>query len=123
MKWTNSILETAASNSLKKRKQYIFAALFLLFAGLSWAFSHLSVVIIVLVGSVGLVGVAAPTVMRKPLFAWLVLGGFLGEVVSTVVLFLLYFLVACPLKFFIKTNRTAGWKNLADEENTSENPF
>ncbi len=123
MKWTKPILETAATNSEKKRKQFIFSGLFLLLAAFFWAFSTFPLFISLVVGTIGLVGIAVPTVMQKPLWAWLVFGGFLGELVSTIVLFLLYFLLAWPLKLFIKTHRKTGWKTIHQEENISENPF
>lgn len=64
-----------------------------------------------------------PVLIKPLLIIWLFIGGLLGEISSFVLLIVVYFLLAWPLKIFIRKRTKAGWYLPDEEETDYQNPY
>jgi len=82
----------------------VLAVIFILFS-VSFAFKHkfnVAVILSICGIVIGLLGYRLPLVMKPVWQAFMKLGHFLGMIVSTVILFLMWNLVVVPLGFILK---------------------
>ncbi len=125
MKWINIIMESAMviANKASVQRQFIglMGVLFLLGSYyFNWHFSMMEYAIIA-----GVFGVLfiKPVLIRPILFCWMLLGAFMGELSSFIVLSILYFLIFTPISWFKKREINEGnWKPIKRQQNL-ENMF
>ena len=106
---------------LQRRKQYQFLVLLLALAMLIsyrfWGFEELSYWVTGITAGFVLIGFFIPVMIAPVLIIWFFIGKVLGEIMSWVLLSLLYFLFIWMAKFFVGAPPKGGWKRYERKEN------
>jgi len=107
MNWIKNQVTKASNYANETKKQRWFGVLLIVVAGLIFWFRDLTTLPIILT-AFGVIAIALPKAIRPILFVWMLLGGILAEIGSTILLTVIYYIIAWPLKFAIK-KPTSGW--------------
>lgn len=124
MNWIKSIYRESVVLASKRSKQLQFAGLlFVLIAVLFYRWfgftpSFYSRMIALSVMALG--WLLLPQLLYPVLVLWFLIGKFAGEIVSSILLSVLYFMFIWIAKLFVKVDVSSGWKqkaNAKDYEN------
>jgi hypothetical protein len=107
MSWIKNQITKAGDYAAESKKQRWFGVLLIAVAGLAFWFRDLKILPTALT-AIGVIAITLPKVIRPILFVWMLLGGILAEIGSTILLTVIYYIIAWPLKFAIK-KPTSGW--------------
>jgi len=113
MNWIKVAWNKSKEDSGMKRKQRQFALLILVLLGLfywrQWDYLVLSMHPYYLIGVLPVTALFVPVILKPFLLIWLLFGNIMAEISSFVLLFLMYYLLALPIKFFLKSKSESGW--------------
>ena len=105
MNWINSIKLEALSR--KKQQQFLWLAVLLATLAIGWHYYQNQTINYYLIGIALfciLISFVVPFLVYPLLFAWLIFGKIMGEITSTVVLFMIYYLFFTPIALLIRVN-------------------
>ncbi len=57
----------------------------------------------------------SPFLIYPVLLLWFMIGKFLGELVSSILLVIVYFVFMAPLRLFLRYDHSGGWKEITRE--------
>jgi hypothetical protein len=113
MNWIKVAWEKSVKDSSMKRKQRQFALLIIVLLGLfywrQWDYLVLTMHPFYLIAAYPLIGLVIPIILKPTLLIWLLIGNIMAEISSFILLFLMYYLLALPIKFFLKSKPEPGW--------------
>lgn len=118
MNWIKNLVQKATNYAEDTKKQKWFGALLIAVAIAVFYFRGTITIPVVLV-TVGLIAFASSKIIKPILFCWMLLGGFLSEIGSTILMTVVYFIIAWPLKLFIK-KPVSGWHTSEQDVNLKE---
>lgn len=67
-----------------------------------------------------LITILIPSVLKAALQIWFVLGSILGEITSTLILGVIYFLLFVPINLFRRNKIKSGWQKVDDTDRDFE---
>lgn len=67
-----------------------------------------------------LITILIPSVLKATLQIWFVLGSILGEITSTLILGVIYFLLFVPINLFRRNKIKSGWQKVDDTDRDFE---
>ncbi|GEM_PF-1849489 len=115
MNWISTIKTHAYSRKKQQQFLWLIFSLFVLVVG--WDYYQNQTVNYYLVGTALIcisLSFTVPFLVSPLLFVWLIFGKVMGEITSTVVLFVIYYLVFTPITLLLRINRKefnkATWK-------------
>lgn len=128
MSWINIITELAINQSSTSRKQRQFIGLILLllmgmFLVKWYQEASYSPTLLIAFCATSLL-MLKPIIVKPLLFAWLVLGGIMGEITSLIILGIIYFFFLTPAGFFKKkTSENGNWKDVKESSKKLKNLY
>ena len=134
MQWINSFLNTVLSQAkqIKKQKQFgwLIFSIVLLIASYNCYENHNTYVALYLFLICLLfvfVNYTLPIVYYIPLIIWLTIGKTIGEITSSLVLFIVYYLFFSPItlikRLFTKSSLKSGWIKRENKKINYKNQF
>lgn len=114
MSWIKTIYKESVVLASKRSKQVQFAGLiFLVLALLFYKWHGFTTPFYTRIGSSGVMVfglLLLPQLIYPVLLFWFLIGKFVGEIVSFILISLLYFLFIWIAKLFVKVDLESGWK-------------
>lgn len=126
MSWIDSILKTAKTNSLKSSKTRWFVgmiAVLLIFVNYRFYFNLELLIGSCIIGVYLVISLFIPKIIQPLLYGWLVFGGVLGEITGTILLAIVYFVAAWPMKVFIPKAKAKGWIKPETTDKDYQKPY
>lgn len=124
MNWIKHISEESAvlANSKKKQRQFLLliGLVVIYFLYRSEAAEMFHSVRIYLFSSLILILFFTSFLIYPVLRIWFFIGKVVGEIMSTLLLTVIYYIFMAPLKFFVKYDTTSGWKKVERENDHSK---
>lgn len=123
LNWIRTIYQESVALAEKRGKQLQFVGLIFLLLGIVlYRWYDFSTSFYWRIGGLSLVTVGLlllPQLVYPVLILWFFIGKFFGEIVSSILLSVLYFLFIWIGKLFVKVDLTPGWKEKTDKTDYS----
>lgn len=126
MRWIDSILKTAKTNSLKPSKtKWFIGMIAVLLLVLNYRYYPQPELIVCssIVGVYLIISLFIPKMIQPLLYGWLIFGGILGEISGTILLAIVYFAAAWPMKVFIPKAKSKGWIKPETTDKDYQKPY
>lgn len=124
MNWIKHISEESAVLANSKKKQHQFLLLIWLvvvyFLYRSETVEIFHSVRVYLFSTLILLLYFTSFLIYPVLLIWFFIGKIIGEIMSTVLLAVIYYIFIAPLKLFVKYDTTSGWKKVERENDHSK---
>jgi hypothetical protein len=125
MYWIKDIWKNSGELASGQKKQRQFGGMILGILGLVlfirlWNENQITYGLLGCTIAMLLITILIPSVLKATLQIWFVLGSILGEITSTLILGVIYFLLFVPINLFRRNKIKSGWQKVDDTDRDFE---
>jgi hypothetical protein len=125
MYWIKNIWKNSGELANGQKKQRQFGGMILGILGLVvvirfWNENQITYGLLGCTIAMLLITILIPSVLKATLQIWFVLGSILGEITSTLILGVIYFLLFVPINLFRRNKIKSGWQKVDDTDRDFE---
>jgi hypothetical protein len=125
MYWIKDIWKNSGELAKGQKKQRQFGGMILGILGLVvvirfWNENQITYGLLGCTIAMLLITILIPSVLKATLQIWFVLGSILGEITSTLILGVIYFLLFVPINLFRRNKIKSGWQKVDDTDRDFE---
>lgn len=125
MYWIKDIWKNSGELAKGQKKQRQFGGMILGILGLVlfirlWNENEITYGLLGCTIAMLLITILIPSVLKATLQIWFVLGSILGEITSTLILGVIYFLLFVPINLFRRNKIKSGWQKVDDTDRDFE---
>jgi hypothetical protein len=125
MYWIKDIWKNSGELASGQKKQRQFGGMILGILGLVlfirlWNENEITYGLLGCTIAMLLITILIPSVLKATLQIWFVLGSILGEITSTLILGVIYFLLFVPINLFRRNKIKSGWQKVDDTDRDFE---
>lgn len=125
MYWIKNIWKNSGELASGQKKQRQFGGMILGILGLVlfirlWNENEITYGLLGCTIAMLLITILIPSVLKATLQIWFVLGSILGEITSTLILGVIYFLLFVPINLFRRNKIKSGWQKVDDTDRDFE---